>query len=475
MMATTDWYAERCTAIHMLRSGSSHAEVAAELKRPLSWVYKWQARFRQHGWAGLQSQSRAPKQQSRRLFSQVCQAIRRARSELEAEAEAQTGLQYVGPAAVQGRLRHQEVAPLPSSASIHRVLHAAEMTRRKSVPSQVEVKYPHLNPTQPHELVQVDIVPHVLTGGEDVPCFNALDVVSRYPTGRAYSQRRAEDAADFLIHVWQEIGLPRYTQVDNEGCFSGGFTHLGVLGQVVRLALWVGAELVFNPMYHPESNSYVERFHQDYDRHVWDLLDLPNRPAVTAPSDRFFSLYRHSPHHTALKGQTPAEVHFRSAPTRLPADFTRPAGKLPLTPGRIHFMRRVSSAGSVRVLNLDWCVPEPQPDQGVWVTIELTLAGATLYIYDAAPDAQDRTCLASYPFPLKEAVQPHPGIPSAPQPEDLSSAETLPLTPGDLTLSHWRVLTPVKPTGLAPSLPGFVANVIRSTVKVTARFISTMW
>jgi len=474
-MATTDWYAERCTAIHMLRSGSSHAEVAAELKRPVSWVYKWQARFTQHGWAGLQSQSRAPKWQSRRLSSQVYQAIRRARSELEAEAEAQTGLQYIGPAAVQGRLRRKEVAPLPSSASIHRVLHAAEMTRRKSVPSQVEVKYPHLNPTQPHELVQVDIVPHVLTGGEAVPCFNALDVVSRYPTGRAYAQRRAQDAVDFLIHVWQEIGLPRYTQVDNEGCFSGGFTHPGVLGQVVRLALWVGTELVFSPMYHPESNSYVERFHQDYDQHVWDLLDLPDRRAVTVQSDRFFSLYRDSLHHTALKGQTPAEVHFRSDPTRLPGDFICPAGKLPLTPGRIHCIRRVSSAGSVRVLNLDWPVPEPKPDQGVWVTIEFTLAGATLYIYDAAPDAQDRTCLASYSFPLKEAVQPHPGIRSAPQPEGLSSAETLPLTPGDLTLSRWRVLTPVKPTGLAPSLPGFVVNVIRSTVKVTARFISTMW
>lgn len=474
-MATTDWYAERCTAMHMLRSGSSPSEVAAELKRPLSWVYKWHTRFTQDGWAGLQSQSRAPKRQARRLSSQVCQAIRRARSELEAEAEAQTGLQYIGPAAVQGRLRQQAVASLPSTASIHRVLQAAGMTRRKSAPSQVEVKYPHLNPTQPHELVQVDIVPHVLTGGEKVPCFNALDVVSRYPTGRAYAQRRAEDAADFLIHVWQEIGLPRYTQVDNEGCFSGGFTHAGVLGQVVRLALWVGTELVFNPMYNPESNGYVERFHQDYDRHVWDLLDLLNRAAVTAHSDRFFSLYRHSPHHTALKGQTPTEVHFRNAPIRLPADFTRPAGKLPLTTGRIHFMRQVSSAGTVRVLNLDWRVPEPKPDQGVWVTIEFTLAGATLSLYDTAPDVQDRTCLASYPFPLKEAVHPNPGIRSALQPEGLSSAEALPLMPDDPTLSHWRVLTPVKPTALAQSLPGFVADAIRSTVKLTARFISTMW
>jgi len=34
--------------------------------------------------------------------------------------------------------------------------------------------------------------------------------------------------------------LPDYTQVDNESCFSGGFTHPGVLGKVLRLGLMVG-------------------------------------------------------------------------------------------------------------------------------------------------------------------------------------------------------------------------------------------
>ena len=53
-------------------------------------------------------------------------------------------------------------------------------------------------------------------------CFNAIDVVSRYPTGQVSTSRRASDACDFLIHVWQTIGLAQYTQVDNEGCFSGG-------------------------------------------------------------------------------------------------------------------------------------------------------------------------------------------------------------------------------------------------------------
>jgi len=58
--------------------------------------------------------------------------------------------------------------------------------------------------------------------------------------------------------------VPDYTQLDNEGCFSGGFTHPGVLGKVLRLWLMVGTELVFSPLRHPESNGCVERFHQDY-------------------------------------------------------------------------------------------------------------------------------------------------------------------------------------------------------------------
>ena len=454
-MATSDWYEQRRTAIHMLRSGCSATEVAAEMEHPLSWVYKWQHCFEQEGWAGLAGRSRAPKQHGRRLPAATRQAILRARSELEAEAAAQTELQYIGPAAVQGRLRKELSSSLPSTASIARVLRAAGMTQRRSHRSEADVNYPHLHPDQPLHLIQVDIVPHFLTGGAALACFNAIDVVSRYPTGSPFDQRRAADAVDFLLHTWREIGLPSYTQVDNEGCFSGGFTHPAVLGQVVRAALWVGTELVFGPVRHPASNGTVERFHQEYDRHVWDLLDLADRSAVTRQGARFFDRYRHSPHHSALKGQTPAEVHAQVPVKRLPPDFSLPPGKLPLTEGRIHFIRQVNPAGMVTVLNLEWAVPEPHPDQGVWVTIEFTLTEAALRIYDAAPDADNRICLATYPFPLKEAVQPKPVIQSTPE------------------------KTTTLATGFLINLPRALSNplawAIRSTARAAAHFVSTMF
>jgi len=96
------------------------------------------------------------------------------------------------------------------------------------------------------------------------------------------------------------MGIPQYTQVDNEGCFSGGFTHPRVLGKVVRLALYVGTELVFSPIGHPESNGSVERFHQDYNQHVWKETALKHRADVQAQAQPFFIAYRHSRHSTAL-------------------------------------------------------------------------------------------------------------------------------------------------------------------------------
>lgn len=404
---------DRKAAIHLLRSGSSPQQVAEALNRSVRWVYKWQERFAQEGWAGLHGYSKAPKHHGRRLSECVRQGIIQTRSRLEAEAAEGQHLKYVGATAVQAQWPPDSEAPQPSTASIERVMRRAGLSRPKPDRSTPQVIYPRLRPDQPHQLIQVDIVPHYLRGGEAVACFNALDLVSRYPTGQAYSRRRADEAVTFLIHVWQEFDLPRYTQVDNEGCFSGGFTHQGVLGQVVRLALWVGTELVFIPIRHPESNGSIERFHQDYDDHVWSVV-LADRTQVNQAGQNFFAQYRQSRHHTALAGSSPMEVHHRLPPQPLPVDFKLPPGKLPLTPGQIHFIRRVSEAGTVSVLNLPWSVPNPDPLHGVWITLTFSLTGARLHIYDAAPDVQQRVCLATYPFPLKEAVQPKPVVQAEP-------------------------------------------------------------
>jgi len=399
-------YAIRKTAIHLLRSGKTPTEVAQELSRSRVWVYKWRERFFAQGdWQALQDQSRAPDHPPKKLSEAVQQAIRQARSELEAEDAEPGKLSYVDAHAVSARLRRKQVSPQPSISSIERELRAAGMTRPSRPKEAAEVDYPHIHPTRPLQLIQVDIVPHYLPGGPCLACFNAIDVVSRYPAGQPSLTKRSQDAVSFLLHVWREIGIPEFTQVDNEGCFSGGFTHPGVLGKVLRLALLVGTQLIFSPIRHPESNGTVERFHQDYSKNVWDKIELPDLQAVEQQSPGFFAAYRQSEHHSALQGRCPAELHPAPPVSRLPVDFRLP-DPLPLTSGQVHFIRRVSQASQVSILNMDWPVPFAQPDQGVWATLEFELDGASLRIFDAAPDVQVRTCLAAHPFPLKSDVQP---------------------------------------------------------------------
>lgn len=395
---------DRYTAIHLLRAGHSTAEVAKLLQRTDRWVRKWYRRFREEGWGGLQERSRVPHQLPRRLSEAIRQDVVQARSELEAEAARSDQLKYIGGPAVRTRLKAKKLPTLPSVPTIERILREKKLTRQKQAAPVVEISYPHLHPSQPHQLIQVDIVPHFLTGGEPLACFNALDVVSRYPTGQAYPRRRAQDAVAFLWHVWQTIGVPACTQVDNEACFCGGFTHPYVLGQVVRVALLVGTELLFSPVRHPQSNCFVERFHQDYNQHVWQGTYLEGPDAVQEQTDLFLELYRQSGHHSALEGKSPAEVHQQPAPQRL-ADLPWPKGKLPLCTGRVHFLRRVSAEGTVALLNATWAVPKPI-DTGVWATLDIAEMGAILSIYDAAPDQPERTCLIQHPFPLVEQAQP---------------------------------------------------------------------
>ncbi len=149
-MEKTAWRSQRETAIHLLRSGGKVPEVAQQLERSVSWVYKWKKRLGEESWAGLADHSRAPHHVANKLPENTRRAIRQARSELEAQAEQGGGLRYIGSHAILGRLREKKLTPLPSTASIERVLSAAEMTRSHRQAIDEKVRYPRLHPTQPH-------------------------------------------------------------------------------------------------------------------------------------------------------------------------------------------------------------------------------------------------------------------------------------------------------------------------------------
>jgi putative transposase len=401
-MSDQQWQSEREVAIHLLRSGLSVKEVSEKVGHTQTWVYKWKQRYEREGWDGLSSQSRARHQNAQAYDEDMHHMILQVRSELEAEAASDQGLCYVGATTLRARLMQRigHLDRVPSTATIERVLCQAGMTRPQQV--KTDIPYPHLNPTLPHQVQQLDIVPHYLPGGQLVACFNGLDIVSRYPVGQTMASKSSGDAARFLLRMWTELGISSYTQMDNESCFCGGHTHPHVIGKVVRLCLLVGTQPVFIPIRHPKSNGSVERFHQDYDQHVWKRHDLDNLAAVNTRAEAFFKTYRATHYPAALSGRTPQQVH-ETYPTRqLPAGFAPDLDQLPVTAGQIHFIRKVEADGAIPLLNTRWDVPDATPQHGVWATLTLSTAKADgmLCIFDQAPDAISRTCLISHPFPL---------------------------------------------------------------------------
>ena len=392
----------RKSAMHLLRSGSTVAETARELGYSEAWVYKWKKRFEQSFFEfnALHAQSRAPKHSPNALSESVRKAIRKTRSELEADH----GLGYIGAPAIKARLKSKGISV--SRASIERELKAANMTRSwQKKPEKID--YPHVKPAAPNELCQVDIVPHYLPGGQLVANFNAIDTVSSYASGFSYTGKKSQEAFDFLCRLWQKQGIARYTQFDNEGCFSGGSTHPYVLGKVLRLGLFVGTEVVFSPPYHPQSNGYVERFHQDYSKCVWKKLTLQTLDEVNESAQRFFNDYRHSGHKRRLDTRTPAQLHQHSRLLSKTIAFK----KLPLTEGQVHFIRQVADgtkaveAGYIRLLNVPWFVSRAYDGKGVWATLRFQAPRqAWLRVYDNAPDVRRRKCLAVHRFPLAEDV-----------------------------------------------------------------------
>lgn len=407
-MSETKWRSEREQAIHLLRSGHNLTQVSQQMNRSIGWVHKWKKRYETEGWSGLSSHSRHPHRRPHAypLVSrhQVCHI----RSELEAQA-SQDGLCFIGAPTIRAHLLKQsrQDQRVPSISTIERILVEAGLTHPKTE-SKPPIRYPRLLVTTPHHVHQLDIVPHHLAGGQAVACFNALDVFSRYPTGQTRVSKTSADALQFLLKMWQDLGIATYTQMDNEGCFSGGNTHRYVIGKVVRLCLMVGTQAIFIPIRHPKTNAIVERFHQTYDRHVWLRYYLDDPQLVNHHASHFFETYRQNHYHSAFNQQTPQLQHASHARRSLPDTFAPNLRQLPITAGHVHFVRRVESDGSIPILNHRWLVSLERIDTGVWATIRFSVgqSNASLSIYDQAPDQPTRQRLAYYPVPLPQTVVP---------------------------------------------------------------------
>jgi hypothetical protein len=207
-----------------------------------------------------------------------------------------------------------------------------------------------------------------------------------------------------LLKAWAFLGLPAVQQFDNEGTFSGGHTHPRVIGQVVRLCLLCGIEPFFTPVYEAKRNYQVENFHLVWVGGFWSRGMFTDLAHVQAEA-RLFGRWHHFHYRPpALDGLTPAEVR-RGQPIHKFTAALRdliPAGRLPITSGRWHILRKVNSAGDIHLLNDRWSVGRHWLGEYVRATINTVTQQLTLW-HQADEQAAWRR-LKTRAFRLKETV-----------------------------------------------------------------------
>jgi putative transposase len=342
----------RRKAIRLKLKGLRSADILKRVPRGRTWLFRWLKRFARCGWPGLKNHSTPPKRsphayprQSRNVVLGLRRAMRKRRIGL------------CGAYAIQQDLRQQKLLnPIPSIATINRWLKAGGMLPPPA-PAPAAVFYPEPRASTDSALHAMDWTARYLEGGQKVFAFHTVNALTR-----ALAQTIATDKAGATLHhhvlqTWQGLGLPEGLQLDNDSTFTGGERTPRRFGSFVRLCLYLGIELVFVPPAEPTRNGVVEGVNSLWARSFWNRQRFRSLTAAVAGSPKFLAWYMTQYHPPALEGLTPAQAQRSVRRQRLTRQQIHSLPEqLPITAGRIHFIRRVNAAGEIRFLGESWKV-----------------------------------------------------------------------------------------------------------------------
>jgi transposase InsO family protein len=293
--------------------------------------YDLRRRYRLVGEAALEPGSRAPCRVANRTPGHVEDAIVRVRKEL-----ADLGLDN-GPGSIWDRLGAGVDGPLPSEATIWRVL-----ARRGFIVAQPN-KAPkrqarRFQSERANERWQIDATHWPLADGTEVDIIDIIDDCTRVVVASLATVSCTTDTAfDAMVIAAAKWGWPEGILTDNGAPFRGrpGHANTGGLAAAVEA---LGIRTSHSRPYHPQTCGKVERFHQTLKRGLAAQDPAHTIEELQAQLDCFVELYNTRRPHRSLGRRTPAQV-WNTTPRSGPAD--RPLA----TPTTIHHSK--VSGGSV--------------------------------------------------------------------------------------------------------------------------------
>lgn len=403
MDTATNEQAVRQEAIRRRLAGERRCDICRALERSPRWFDKWWAEYRRDPTSALADHSRAPHTSPQQVTPELRAAVVNIRRRLEAADSTTTRYSPIGAGAIAGQLREWRLTPIPSARTIQRLLQAAGLTHPLGA-GEAKAYYPWPVAWDVNVIQATDIITRHLHGGLAIEHFHTIDHFSHAVWLGQYAHQTAAITRQFLLENWAHLGLPRFHQFDNEIAFSGGHRHARVLGQVVRLCLFCGVEPLFTPYYDAKRNHQIETFHSLWLRFFWSrhsFRDLAQVRRLTPAFRRWWQAHYRPPD---LDGLTPDQVRQGARLRPLTPDLQHliPTGRLPITAGRIHFMRKVTGDGLIHLLNEPWPVDRKLAGEYVRATVNTSERRLTIWRQADADSAWRR--LKTRQFRLKEPV-----------------------------------------------------------------------
>ena len=259
--------------------------------------YKWRARYLAEGLAGLEPRSRRPHRSPGSLPVVVEDRIVWFRKHLESQ-----GLDH-GPGTIRWHLGKEGTGPVPSEATIWRVL-----TRRGFVtPSpkkRPKASLRRFEASAPNQLWQIDGTGWTLAEGTKVCVINLIDDHSRLIMASTAAPSETGQAAwETFSSAVSRYGLPSGCLSDNGLAFSGRLRGFEVDFEIRLRQL--GIKPITSRPFHPQTTGKVERYNQTLKR--W--LQVQTKPAtlteLQTQLDTFTDYYNHQRPHRGIGHQTP--------------------------------------------------------------------------------------------------------------------------------------------------------------------------
>jgi hypothetical protein len=360
----------RREAIRRRLQGERRCDICHDLQRSPAWFGKWWAEYRRHPRIDFADRSRAPHTSPMRTPPAVEQALIAIRQTLEAGQSAETRYGLIGHRAIHGELGRLGIKPLPSVATIQRILARHGLTHRRGATTD-RAYYPGPIAWEPNAIHATDIITRHLHGGPVVQNVHTFDHYTHAVHLSQHPDKTSATIRAHLLQVWTHLGIPVLQQFDNEASFRGGQSHRRVIGQVVRLCLFVGVEVLFIPEHEAKRNHWVEGFHALWVRAFWSRKHFRHLGEVEAEAPTFLRWYHTRYRPPSLAGKTPMQMRRGFQAVRLTAGLRRLIPqRLPISRGRVHFIRKVDVMGKVHMLNETWLIGRPWIGEYVWAVVD---------------------------------------------------------------------------------------------------------